>query len=69
MPDSIVTTAEGRLRGLREPDLVHFRGIPFAAPPTGPRRFAPPVPADPWTGERDARQFGRSAPRTRSPST
>ena len=67
MPDPTVTTTHGRLRGSSHHDLLHFRGIPFAASPTGPLRFAPPAPAEPWTGERDATQFGMSAPQNPVP--
>jgi para-nitrobenzyl esterase len=35
-----------------------FRGIPFAAPPTGESRFAPPQPVKSWTGVRQAKAFG-----------
>jgi para-nitrobenzyl esterase len=31
-----------------------FRGIPFAAPPTGPLRWQPPQPVPPWQGVRMA---------------
>ncbi|WP_230480872.1 carboxylesterase/lipase family protein [Sphingomonas sp. Leaf21] len=52
----VVRVAEGSLRGVREADgRMLFRGIPFAAPPTGPRRWRPPVAATPWRGIRDAR--------------
>jgi para-nitrobenzyl esterase len=37
-----------------------FRGIPFAAPPVGDARFAPPRPAQPWSGVRAAESFGAS---------
>ena len=35
-----------------------FRGIPYAKPPVGDLRFAPPVPAGPWDGTLDAKSFG-----------
>uniref|UniRef100_K9ILI8 Carboxylic ester hydrolase n=1 Tax=Desmodus rotundus TaxID=9430 RepID=K9ILI8_DESRO len=50
----VVGTAQGRvlgtyvsLHGFAEPVAV-FLGIPFAKPPLGPLRFAPPQPAEPW---------------------
>jgi para-nitrobenzyl esterase len=57
-----VQTRSGRLEGAREGELFVFRGIPFAAPPVGPRRFRPPQPVAPWTGARGATRFGGSAP-------
>lgn len=39
---SLVDTAEGPVRGTAEGELIAFRGIPYAAPPTGALRFAPP---------------------------
>ncbi|HBL08246.1 MAG TPA: carboxylesterase, partial [Acidimicrobiaceae bacterium] len=39
-----------------------FGGIPYAAPPVGDRRFAPPAPHPAWDGVRDCRRFGRAAP-------
>jgi para-nitrobenzyl esterase len=39
-----------------------FRDIPFAAPPVGELRWAPPAPAAPWPGERDATKNGPSCP-------
>lgn len=43
-----------------------FAGIPFAAPPVGRWRWAPPRPARPWLGVRAARRFG--APCMQPPS-
>lgn len=62
-PTPIVTVADGTLRGTQEPEgRMLFRGIPFAAPPTGPRRWRPPAPTTPWQGIRDARASAPSCP-------
>ena len=58
----VVETKEGSLQGVSEDGLEVFRGIPFAAPPTGERRFRPPAPAEPWNGVRVCDTFGRVAP-------
>ncbi|XP_004625958.1 cocaine esterase-like [Octodon degus] len=56
----IQTTNTGQVRGslvhVKGTDLeVHtFLGIPFAKPPLGPLRFAPPEAPEPWSGVRDA---------------
>lgn len=52
-----VTTASGRLQGVREAGLAVFRGVPFAAPPTGERRWRAPQPPEAWTGVRPANRF------------
>jgi para-nitrobenzyl esterase len=60
--DALVETRRGTLRGVVEPGLTVFRGIPFARPPIGPLRFRPPEPPAAWTGTRDASRFGAAAP-------
>ncbi|GAA4339369.1 para-nitrobenzyl esterase [Variovorax defluvii] len=35
-----------------------WKGIPFAQPPVGPLRWRAPVAPSPWTGVRQAREFG-----------
>ena len=52
------TIAEGRVAGAWEDGLRVFRGIPYAAPPVGERRWRPPAPPAKWAGIRDARAFG-----------
>lgn len=58
--EPIVQTTAGALRGRHEDDVDVFRGVPYAAPPVGPLRWAPPAPVDPWPGTRDATAFGPS---------
>lgn len=41
-----------------------YRGIPFALPPLGALRFAPPVPATQNFGTYDATRFGYACPQT-----
>ena len=58
----VATTEAGRVRGQRAGDVLVFRSVPYAAPPVGELRFAAPAPHRPWTGVRDARTAGPSAP-------
>ncbi len=51
-------TVEGPVRGIRRAGDIAFLGIPYAAPPTGRRRFLPPQPLTPWTEVRDATTYG-----------
>lgn len=58
--DLVVRTDRGAVRGLVEQDTRTFRGIPYAAPPTGEWRWRSPRPADRWSGVRDATQYAGS---------
>jgi len=62
----IVTTDDGAVRGVVVPGGYTFRGLPYAAPPTGNLRWRPPAPPVDWHGVRDAnsRQAARSRCRT-----
>jgi len=53
-----IGTPRGRLRGTRFGGLRIFRGVRYALPPAGRRRFAPPEPVPSWDGVRDATSFG-----------
>ena len=61
LPMTIVSTANGSLTGRAAPGSTAFLGIPFAQAPLGELRWAPPMPALPWEGTRNATRFG-SAP-------
>jgi para-nitrobenzyl esterase len=58
----IVPTTYGAVRGRRAHGIACFRGVPYGAPPFGPRRMRPPEDPEPWTGVRDALVFGPTAP-------
>jgi para-nitrobenzyl esterase len=58
----IVTIEGGAVRGVAVASGYAFRGLPYAAPPTGNLRWRPPEPAAKWNGVRDATQFAPSCP-------
>jgi para-nitrobenzyl esterase len=59
---SVVSVAQGRLRGVWRGDLWSFSGIPYARAPLGELRWRPPLPPEPWDDIRDASTFGPIAP-------
>jgi para-nitrobenzyl esterase len=58
----IVAVMEGQLEGVDRGGVLHFAGVPFAAPPVGELRFAPAAPHPGWDGVRDATHPGKVAP-------
>lgn len=54
----IVNVTGGQVRGAALAGGAVFKGIPFAAPPTGERRWREPMAVLPWSGVRDATTFG-----------
>lgn len=54
-----VTTKYGRVKGLpaADPRITSFKGIPFAKPPVGERRWRAPEPCEPWEGTLEAYTF------------
>jgi para-nitrobenzyl esterase len=54
----IVTTAEGRLKGVRTDKLNVFKGVHYGETTAGQGRFRSPVPVKSWEGVRDAVNLG-----------
>jgi para-nitrobenzyl esterase len=61
---TVARTTAGRVRGIVEDGISVFRGIRYGAD-TGPRRFMPPLPAEPWTDIQDAASYGPACPQSR----
>ncbi|MFK4149068.1 carboxylesterase/lipase family protein [Streptomyces sp. NPDC004065] len=53
----VVRTSGGLVAGERAGAVTVFRGVPYAAAPVGPLRFASPRPPEPWHGVRPAVRF------------
>jgi len=59
--DPIVAVDSGKMKGVSESGaspIRIFRGIPFAAPPVADLRWREPQPVVPWSGVRQATEFG-----------
>ncbi|XP_072519082.1 neuroligin-3a isoform X2 [Salminus brasiliensis] len=64
-----VNTHYGKLRGVRVPlpseilgPVDQYLGVPYAAPPTGDKRFLPPEPPSSWSGIKNATHFAPVCP-------
>ncbi|HEX3540593.1 MAG TPA: carboxylesterase family protein [Acidimicrobiales bacterium] len=55
------------VKGTRQGKVTVWRGVPYAAAPTGEGRFQPPRPSDPWDGPRNADEYGPSSISTEVP--
>src|SRR5215831_17888451 len=60
----IVETTSGKIRGTAANGICAFQGVPYGASTEGKNRFMPPAKPEPWSGVRDATQYGHSAPQT-----
>lgn len=65
----VVTTNFGKIRGIKKElnneilgPVIQFLGVPYAAPPTGERRFQPPEPPSPWADIKNTTQFAPVCP-------
>jgi para-nitrobenzyl esterase len=61
-PSATVKTANGSLRGYVDNGVHVFKGVPYAASTAGVNRFHPPQKRAPWSGVRDATQWGERPP-------
>jgi para-nitrobenzyl esterase len=60
----IVPTETGLVQGTVSNDIAVYKGIPFAAPPTGELRWREPQPAKPWQDVRAADSFAPACMQT-----
>ncbi len=62
----VLTIAGGQVIGVQTPTkgVIAYKGIPFAAPPTGDLRWKEPQPVIPWEGIKKADTYGDAASQT-----
>lgn len=60
----IVKTQSGDVQGVTDQDALAFKGIPYAAPPVGARRWREPEPAPKWQSVRKADRYGKACIQT-----
>ena len=62
------TCSNGVFVGLADGDVISYKGIPYAEPPVGERRWKPPVPAKDSNAAYEAYYYGCSPIQTEWPS-
>lgn len=65
---AVAQTTLGKIRGSTSEGILSFKGIPYGAD-TAAARFEKPRSAQPWTGVRDALNYGPMAPQPRRADT
>jgi para-nitrobenzyl esterase len=58
---TVAEISTGKLRGAHKDGVHIFKGIPYGAPAAGAARFKPAAKPAPWSGVRDALEFGPRA--------
>jgi para-nitrobenzyl esterase len=59
--DVLIETPSGKVLGISKDGINIYKGIPYAKPPIGNLRFAPPQDIKPWVGVLKAKEFGDTA--------
>jgi para-nitrobenzyl esterase len=59
---TVVETSSGKIRGYERKGIYIFKGVPYGASTAGRGRFMPPAKPEPWTGIRNALEYGRVCP-------
>src|ERR1700688_5012548 len=59
---TVAETNAGKIRGFKRNGVYIFKGVPYGASTAGARRLMPPVKPEPWSGIRNALQYGRICP-------
>lgn len=54
----VVKTGKGYIKGILENDIAVFKGVPYAAAPTGNLRFKPPIEHAAWQDTLNTTSFG-----------
>lgn len=67
MSRPVIVTETGPVAGSSAERVERYLGIPYAAAPTGARRFARPEPVEPWDAVREATEFGPTSPQSPYP--
>ena len=57
MGNPIVEVSGGKVIGVKEDDVIVYKGVPFATPPVGELRDKPLRPVKPWDGVLNANRF------------
>jgi para-nitrobenzyl esterase len=56
--ERVVKTTGGEVRGLSSNGIAIFKGVPYGASPVGELRWRESMPVIPWTGVRNAFDYG-----------